>query len=849
MEEAFTKLTDYLDAHPGEFYVIHLFRGNVPNAGSSLTGGKNSDSDRETYNRLFNEFFNQGKFADYIVDYQPDLKVKDIRGKMVIFRRDRIEFAHVAKGGNLTNWPADDEQWSEGSYTTVTNASNRSIQGIARVTDVSSPSKDQLELELSSIRDLYNYSRTQIRPNEAKRAGTYKPFWTMIFTSGEYDGSGRTAYLKNATHTNPFLTSLIKEAESAGPVGTVFSDWVLTDEYSGYKTMGVELIPTIYESNFKYIQEFILDDELFTEETGGDDQDDVNYWESDTEYFFKNVATGELLAAGANWGTHAALGKYGLRIKPVYNEAGKYYELKTTAGYIGPDEAHEYYIDYGTPAIYKAKYVGNGHFAFVTVDGTEAMGIQPTSGFYDGTQYVVNPVTPDIQDPMQQWELIPVDNYFKNQTAIASPSNPQDISYVIRGHRFIPNDGDNPNSGKNSTWKATTNSGKYWNKTYSSEIKTEGVDIWNDKDLILHCYNESASGASKYTNWSLSNTFSGLPAGDYTLSFKAIQHSDFYGNGESYVKINGTNIKDRIVRNNTTNAADVVNMFRNDTNGQYDIVMDFTLEDNGSISFDMYKPGTAKATHLFIGDITLMYMGKPVKVEWTMEGAQYDAIMLPFEAECPEGLTLYEADENDVTYNNTHSIINLSESKVAGRIEANKPYFVKAEGNVNSRAAGMQGTTFTFEGYPEYESDTYTSGLLTGTHNGTALGKSQHVMLHGAVGNESNTSWFDMAANDEDKYVAPHHAYIDTANFPAQTFNGYKIFMENHPGNGDNDVTTGIEGISDDAEAGIVDVYSLTGVKLRSNVSAAEALEGLEPGVYVIRQNGNGSARLKAKNK
>lgn len=114
LDAAFDKLTAYLDAHPKEFFVIHLFRGNVYRTGelpdgAVLLGGTEKVADQQKYNNLFNEFFNKGKYADYIVDYSPYLKVKDIRGKMVIFRRDRIDFAHVAKGGNLGNWPGSEE--------------------------------------------------------------------------------------------------------------------------------------------------------------------------------------------------------------------------------------------------------------------------------------------------------------------------------------------------------------------------------------------------------------------------------------------------------------------------------------------------------------------------------------------------------------------------------------------------------------------------------------------------------------------------------------------------------------------------------------------------------------------
>ena len=107
MEEAFTKLTGFLDAHPGEFFVIHLFRGNVYSSGAPMYA-YDSEADKAKYNELMDAFFNNGKFSNYIVEYSPYLKVKDMRGKMVVFRRDSIDFAHIAKAGNLSGWPDDD---------------------------------------------------------------------------------------------------------------------------------------------------------------------------------------------------------------------------------------------------------------------------------------------------------------------------------------------------------------------------------------------------------------------------------------------------------------------------------------------------------------------------------------------------------------------------------------------------------------------------------------------------------------------------------------------------------------------------------------------------------------------
>lgn len=377
MTDAFNTLTDYLDAHPKEFFVIHLFRGNVYQSGAPY-GAFDSQSDKNKYNELFNEFFNQGKFNDYIVEYTPYLKVKDMRGKMVIFRRDRIDFAYIAKAGNFGTWRSDSELWTEESLVSVSNAKDPTVRGTMAVTDVSSPENDdQLQTELNSIAAINKFAREQVRPNEAKTANSsYKPTWVMCFTSGALYNENRTGYAQNASHTNPHLTNLIKQSAAdgkAGPTGIVLSDWVYVTEDSGYKTDGetadTQIVPTIALNNFDYISEFILDDELFS----GNLETAETFWDLNTQYIFRNKATGKFLSAGANWGTHAVLGDVPIRITPRFDNTTGMHSLLTTfkqpekeVGYIGENA----YVDNTEPCLLKVKMVGEKTFTFAREDGS-----------------------------------------------------------------------------------------------------------------------------------------------------------------------------------------------------------------------------------------------------------------------------------------------------------------------------------------------------------------------------------------------------------------------------------------------------------------------------------------------
>lgn len=612
LEDAMTKLTDYLDAHPSEFFVIHFFRGNVYNntgdasTGVKILGGKDDDESRATYNSLMDALYNQ-KLANYIIDYSPYLTVKEMRGKIVLFRRDRIQFVDLKRAGNLTNWPGDTVNWTETNYVTATNASNPALKGRIFVTDVSSPeNEEQLQTEINSITNLFARNCAQTRPNAAKAQGSYKPDWSFIFTSGAYGEEKTKGYLANATTTNPLLTNLINTATQHGPTGVVFSDWVLTDShtYSGttYATMGIPLVTSIIENNFSYAEEFILDDELFAD--GAEDAYDVF---EGKEYFMRNIGTGKLLSCGGKYGTHATCADYGIRITPSWSSNDNTYVLKTTfaqngnPGCLGSDA----YIDNTGLHYFSLKYAGQDNtFYFTFEDGgnTKALTATPNSGWVDGTEYYAEYLDFNDGDSMQKWEMITINDYLNELIANATVNNPADLTFLIRGHDFWPNDGDN-----SSYWNLVTNSGKYWGTTYNSTIDFLGTNAEQDRDLVLCGYNNSAPGASKYTNWSINQELTGLPDGRYIVSVLAINYA---GTNLTY-SINGTDIRDRIKNTadkGSLDAADVVSKFRNEP-ANYTVSSDTLTISDGKITISAVKKGTGSETTVMFDKFRLMYYG------------------------------------------------------------------------------------------------------------------------------------------------------------------------------------------------------------------------------------------------
>ena len=618
MEAAFTKLTDYLDAHPGEFFVIHLFRGNVYQSGAPLYA-YDSQSDKDTYNRLFNEFFNQGKFSNYIVDYSPNLKVKDMRGKMVIFRRDRIDFAYIAKAGNFGNWRSDTELWTEESLVSVSNAKDPTVRGTMAVTDVSSPENDdQLQTELNSITAINKFAREQVRPNEAKTANSsYKPTWVMCFTSGALYNENRTGYAQNATHTNPHLTNLIKQSAAegkAGPTGIVLSDWVLTDKYGNYETKGVDLIPAIIYNNFDYISEFILDDELFS----GNLETAETFWDLNTQYIFRNKATGKFLSAGANWGTHAVLGDVPIRITPRFDASTGMHTLLTTfrqgntVNYLGANA----YIDNSEPCLLKVKMVGEKTFTFTREDGLMLTAGAADQVYADGTQYKVDFGAEVENDEMQQWEVIRVKDYVNNLAATASNNNPVDLTVMVRGNQFHANDDD-----ENAKWSFDAKSYSVANAKAKRGYLNKNVET--DKDGFVKLYNDDTalSGYGRSTAWELYQIIEDLPNGVYQVTANVAncavsstnESKDEYmrlrltgGIGGESEDVKNTEVAYSGKSGNYSDATEYLNILRNSSLTTKSTMV---TVDNGRLEIRFLKGSNTSKVSVAIDNVKLLYLG------------------------------------------------------------------------------------------------------------------------------------------------------------------------------------------------------------------------------------------------
>lgn len=181
--------------------------------------------------------------------------------------------------------------------------------------------------------------------------------------------------------------------------------------------------------------------------------------------------------------------------------------------------------------------------------------------------------------------------------------------------------------------------------------------------------------------------------------------------------------------------------------------------------------------------------------------AEYGTMILPFEAGIPEGMKVYS-----VTSATGKGVLNLEEKST---IAANTPYIIRDENTANSE--------FTFKGIAYNTQDVYTAGMLTGVLKDTQAPQNSYVLQ------KQDVLGFYKVASD-DIIVGKYHAYL-TDNTGELNVGAFIFDMQNGG-------TTTVKAVA--AEDATVDVYSINGILVRKGVKAAQALNGLQKGLYIV---------------
>lgn len=243
------------------------------------------------------------------------------------------------------------------------------------------------------------------------------------------------------------------------------------------------------------------------------------------------------------------------------------------------------------------------------------------------------------------------------------------------------------------------------------------------------------------------------------------------------------------------NAADKT--FANENKGRGWTYARFTLViTDGTLEINVAATCNALNKWAGVDDFKLYKLAGEETVGVEVTAANWGTMILPFAAEIPSGMKVYSCNASANGY------LTLTEE---GAIAANTPYIVSGTGS------------YSFKGVNVAENASYTAGYLTGVLTDTEAPAGSYVLQNQT---EKGVAFYNV--QDVKPTVTANHAYVTldaaNANLRALLLPGSDV--------------TGIETV--EAADALVDVYSISGVLVRSGVKKSEALNGLAKGVYVV---------------
>ena len=239
-DHALQLLCDSLQAHPSEFVIIHMLHE------------ADGDKVKDAYDTRIQQLLRQDRFRRFLINYRPDLKVGDIRGKILILSRNH--YSNEPIGGIFTNWTGS-LNWQRQTAGTIVGA--HGARGKYYVQDFSATHfSGGVTQKVAAINQMLDSS------THMNYSDPHHLMWVFNFASAYSKVEslfGRkislsNGYRDNATHTHKAILNYLS-THPAGPTGIILMDFAGVDHTNGYHTRGAELVQAIINNNFRYLSQ------------------------------------------------------------------------------------------------------------------------------------------------------------------------------------------------------------------------------------------------------------------------------------------------------------------------------------------------------------------------------------------------------------------------------------------------------------------------------------------------------------------------------------------------------------------------------------------------------------------
>lgn len=242
-DDALFLLRDSLKAHPTEFAILHLLYAS------------SFDSDKEKYATMLGELVQREDMKDYFVEFRRDLTLGDMRGKILIFSRDEYAEQPVS-GGFFKNWCGWIDWKVQSKCGIVGKGTDEMSNAALFVQDQAETHKEQQMADKKrGIKEMLDYTTTHYTNDTRQMAWVYNflSAYSKVFLGSISTSDG---YRDNASTTNALMIEYLDNPDyMPGPTGIVLMDYAGVSDSKGYNTRGDELVELLIENNFRYIGE------------------------------------------------------------------------------------------------------------------------------------------------------------------------------------------------------------------------------------------------------------------------------------------------------------------------------------------------------------------------------------------------------------------------------------------------------------------------------------------------------------------------------------------------------------------------------------------------------------------
>ena len=225
--ETLRQLCQFVADHPTEFVLVVMRHETDGDDNSSQWGS------------MMNDCLNSDDIRPRLADYQRDITVGQLRGKVLVLSRDA--YATTPVGGFITGWK------HQADYAPAVVKGSSGTQGTILVQDYYEV-MENMSAKLNGIEKLLKYSTQN---------NVYKPYRHLVLccncTSGYTESASTDGNRDNAAQCNKKVIAYLADETHAGPTGIIFMDFAGTDTSGSYEVKGLELVNTLIRNNQRYV--------------------------------------------------------------------------------------------------------------------------------------------------------------------------------------------------------------------------------------------------------------------------------------------------------------------------------------------------------------------------------------------------------------------------------------------------------------------------------------------------------------------------------------------------------------------------------------------------------------------